>query len=84
MTQVVLIGANTSGTPKYLCRGSQRQFAGHLKHGQVYMRPRKKAQIVIEADELSSFVGSKKNAYLVWVVLDANTRLILGARRGLI
>ena len=34
-THVVLNGRNTSGTPKFLCRGCQRQIVEQPKHGPV-------------------------------------------------
>jgi hypothetical protein len=38
--------------------------------------PKKSAPVVIEADELWSFVGSKEDVHWVWVALDAGTRRV--------
>ena len=38
----------------------------------------KKRRLVLEADELWSFVGSKRNVHWVWVALDADTRRVVG------
>ena len=37
----------------------------------------KKADLIVEADELWSFVGSKTDVQWVWVALDADTRRVL-------
>jgi len=37
----------------------------------------KKADLIVEADELWSFVGSKQDVQWVWVALDADTRRVL-------
>lgn len=37
----------------------------------------KKRRVVIEADELWSFVGSKRTVHWVWVALDAGTRRVV-------
>jgi insertion element IS1 protein InsB len=37
----------------------------------------KKADLIVEADELWSFVGSKADVQWVWVALDADTRRVL-------
>jgi IS1 family transposase len=39
--------------------------------------PRKKVPIVIEADELWSFVGSKQQVVWVWAILEAETRRVV-------
>jgi insertion element IS1 protein InsB len=39
--------------------------------------PKKSGPVVIEADELWSFVGSKDDVHWVWVALDADTRRVL-------
>jgi len=53
----------------------------HLVPGEHPTRPRsapkKSGPVVIEADELWSFVGSKDDVHWVWVALDADTRRVL-------
>ncbi len=48
-------------------------------------RPAKKnyaREVVIEADELWSFIGSKRQVWWVWVALDARTRQVVGMAVG--
>ena len=44
--------------------------------------PKKSGPVVIEADELWSFVGSKADVHWVWVALDAGTRRVLAMVLG--
>ena len=37
---------------------------------------KKSGELVIEADELWSFIGAKKQVWWVWVALDARTRQV--------
>ena len=39
--------------------------------------PKKSAEVVIEADELWSFVGTKRDRWWVWVALDKDTRQVV-------
>ena len=45
---------------------------------------KKRGRVVIECDELWSFVGSKRDVWWVWVALDADSRqvvaLVIGDR----
>ncbi len=43
---------------------------------------RKKGALIIECDELWSFVGSKQNKQWVWLAQDRNTREIVGCHIG--
>jgi insertion element IS1 protein InsB len=45
--------------------------------GPVTDPAQKKADLIVEADELWSFVGSKADVQWVWVALDADTRRVL-------
>ncbi|MBP3957501.1 hypothetical protein J8F10_19820 [Gemmata sp. G18] len=45
-------------------------------------RPKKCGPVVIEADELWSFVGSKGDVHWVWVALDLGTRRVLAMVLG--
>jgi insertion element IS1 protein InsB len=47
--------------------------------GRFHRRRRRpqKVKLVVEADEMGSFVGSKKMVFWVWVVLDAESRRVL-------
>ena len=40
------------------------------------------AEVVIEADELWSFIGQKRQVWWVWVALDARTRQVVGMAVG--
>ncbi|SRR5581483_6366357 len=42
----------------------------------------KKRQLIVQADELWSFVGSKANPVWLWLAIDAETRLIVGCAIG--
>ncbi|MBZ0298848.1 MAG: hypothetical protein K8J31_03860, partial [Anaerolineae bacterium] len=42
----------------------------------------KKRKLVLECDELWSFVGSKAEQAWLWLALDADTRLIVGCASG--
>lgn len=42
----------------------------------------KSGEVVIEADELRSFVGSKREVWWVWVALDADTRQVVAMVAG--
>ena len=43
---------------------------------------KKSGEVVIEADELWSFVGSKRDKWWVWVALDAGTRQVVAMVAG--
>ena len=43
---------------------------------------KKRGEVVIEADEMWSFVGSKRDVWWVWVALDARTRQVVAMVAG--
>jgi insertion element IS1 protein InsB len=43
---------------------------------------KKSGEVVIEADELWSFIGTKKQVWWVWVALDARTRQVVAMAVG--
>ena len=43
---------------------------------------KKKGQLVLECDEMWSFVKSKKNKFWIWFALDRKTREIVGVHVG--
>lgn len=43
---------------------------------------KKSGEVVIEADELWSFIGTKKEVWWVWVALDARTRQVVAMAVG--
>lgn len=45
-------------------------------------RPKQSRELVIEADELWSYVGSKRQVQWVWVALDAETRRVVAMVTG--
>ena len=45
-------------------------------------RRKKKRRLILECDELWSFVGSKGSRWWVWLALDADTRRVVGAFVG--
>lgn len=49
---------------------------------QVCVSPKQKGKLIIECDELWSFVSSKKHVYYVWLAVDALTKEIVGCYIG--
>jgi IS1 family transposase len=49
---------------------------------QANVSPKPKGKLVIECDELWSFVFSKKHKFYVWLAIDRNTREIIGCYIG--
>ena len=43
---------------------------------------KKSAEVVVEADELWSFVGTKRDPWWVWVALDKDTRQVVAMVAG--
>lgn len=48
----------------------------------IQVTPKEPGQIIVQADELWSFVGNKGNKYWVWLALDVETREIVGLHIG--
>jgi insertion element IS1 protein InsB len=44
--------------------------------------PKKSGRLILEADEMGSFVGSRREVWWVWVALDAETRQVVAMRVG--
>lgn len=49
---------------------------------QVIVAPKKKSKIIIECDEMWSFVGNKNNKQWIWLAFDRATREIVGVYVG--
>lgn len=49
---------------------------------QLRVSPKKKGKLILECDELWSFVGNKKNKVWIWLALDRDTREIVGYAIG--
>ncbi len=65
---------------KYQCNSCKYQFTENSQNRIMSDKP--KGKLIIQCDEMWSFVGNKDKKYWIWLALDMSTREIVSAHIG--